>query len=309
MSGAPQVAVAGEIFIDLIFSGLDEWPRPGKETFARNFHRELGGGTAITACALASLGTECSVFACTGADAYGWIVSRLAEFGVDNEIRIDTSEPTAITMILTQPHDRAFLTYEGANRAFYTAFVEAIQSGCHVPRRHLHMAFAPPPDAASELIEPLKAKGCSISVDVGWRENWLKDSRSSELLRQIDIFFPNETEARCMTGLGEPEAMLNWFASRNIRRVVLKLGTRGAAMLWDGEIHFSPGHAATAIDTTGAGDCFDAGFLHAWLSGEDPADCLRAGNMCGALSTQALGGLNALKSEAWRRIKERKGLP
>lgn len=112
-----------------------------------------------------------------------------------------------------------------------------------------------------------------------------------------------------MTGLREPEAMLNWFASRDIRRVVLKLGTQGAAMVWDGEIHFSPGHAATAIDTTGAGDCFDAGFLHAWLNGEHPADCLRAGNICGALSTQALGGLDALKAEGWLRMKKQTGLP
>jgi len=302
----PQVAVAGEIFVDLIFSGLDEWPQPGKEIFARNFHRELGGGTAITACALASLGTECGVFACVGRESFDWIVRRLDDFAVINELSVDPCEPTAITVAATQPQERAFLSYAGANRAFDAVFLDALRAGRRIASRHVHMAFPPRLEVAVELVERLHAQGCSVSLDVGWREDWLTDARAIEVLPHFDIFFPNEAEASRITGLDHPEAILKWFASRAIDRVALKLGAQGAALLWNGQIQSVPGRAVNAVDTTGAGDCFDAGFLHEWLNGKSPEDCLRTANICGALSTEALGGLNALKSESWLRMKSQK---
>jgi sugar/nucleoside kinase (ribokinase family) len=308
MSEDAQVAVAGEIFLDLIFSGLSELPQLGKEIFAKEFHRELGGGAAITACALASLGTKSSVFGCAGEETLDWIVNRFAEFGAGSELTVHPTEPTAITIAATMPHDRAFLSYAGANKAFDAAFIDTIQSGRRIAARHVHMAFALQPDTGPTLIERLHEQGCSVSLDVGWREDWLKDPRSNELLPRVDIFFPNEAEGLAMTRVSDPKAMLNWFASRDIRRVVLKLGPKGAAMLWDGNIEFLPGRAVNAVDTIGAGDCFDAGFLHAWLQGKAPADCLRLANICGSISTEALGGLNALKSENWLRMKAQEGL-
>ena len=302
----PQVAVAGEIFIDLIFSGFDEWPQLGKEIFAKEFHRELGGGSAITACALAGLGTTCGVLACVGVDTQQWVLQRLAELKVGSELFVDPSEPTAITVAATRPHDRAFLTYAGANRSFGAAFAEAVRSGRRLSTRHIHMAFPPDLDVAAELVERIQAQGCSVSLDVGWHEDWLTASRSIELLQKIDIFFPNETEAMLMTGMSNPKAILHWFADRNVQHVALKLGAQGAALLWDGERLFIPQHPVAQVDTTGAGDCFDAGFLHAWLRGQRPTDCLRMANICGAISTEALGGLNAIKSEHRRRMKMQK---
>jgi sugar/nucleoside kinase (ribokinase family) len=88
--------------------------------------------------------------------------------------------------------------------------------------------------------------------------------------------------------------------------VALKLGARGAALLWDGEILFEPPLPVTARDTTGAGDCFDAGFLHAWLKGEPPRQCLRVANVCGALSTEAYGGIEGFPTpERLRHALER----
>ncbi|HEX4748156.1 MAG TPA: carbohydrate kinase family protein [Bryobacteraceae bacterium] len=307
MNEVAEVTAAGEIFIDLIFSGLAELPELGKEIFAKEFHRELGGGAAITACALASLGTKCSVFACAGAETRDWIVSRLAEFGAGSELSVHPTEPTAITVAASMPHDRAFLSYAGANRVFNGTFINTIQSGRRLAARHVHVAFALPPDIGPALVERLHEQGCSVSLDVGWREDWLKDRRSAELLRGMDLFFPNEAEAFAMTQVHEPKAMLSWFASHNVKRVVLKLGAKGAAMLWDGDIEFVPGRAVNAVDTTGAGDCFDAGFLHAWLQGQSPLDCLRAADVCGSMSTESLGGLNALKSENWLRMRAQKG--
>ena len=95
-----------------------------------------------------------------------------------------------------------------------------------------------------------------------------------------------------MTGERDPAKALEKFAAAGIERVALKLGCRGAALLWQGDILFAPAHPVTPLDTTGAGDCFDAGFLHAWLKGESPETCLATGNLCGAISTEGYGGIS-----------------
>jgi sugar/nucleoside kinase (ribokinase family) len=105
-------------------------------------------------------------------------------------------------------------------------------------------------------------------------------------------------EAQAVTGEREPAEILRWFKAVGLARAALKLGPRGGALLWDGEIHFAAPPRVTPVDTTGAGDCFDAGFLHSWLRGDPPEMCLRAGNICGALSTEAYGGVAGVPDAA-----------
>src|SRR5262249_23465217 len=94
------------------------------------------------------------------------------------------------------------------------------------------------------------------------------------------------------------QKILRRLEEAGVRRVALKLDSRGAALLWEGEIRFQAPPAVTPVDTTGAGDCFDAGFLHAWLSGASPEHCLHTSVICGALSTEAHGGIAAFPSAA-----------
>jgi sugar/nucleoside kinase (ribokinase family) len=82
-----------------------------------------------------------------------------------------------------------------------------------------------------------------------------------------------------------------------LRRVALKLGKNGAALLWDGNVSIQKPRTIVSVDTTGAGDCFDAGFLYAWLGGMDPALCLKAGAACGEMSTRAMGGIAGFPSK------------
>src|SRR5262249_40782780 len=101
----------------------------------------------------------------------------------------------------------------------------------------------------------------------------------------------NQKESAALTALGLP-------------RVALKRGSHGASLFWDGEVFHCPAYPVTVYDTTGAGDCFDAGFLASWLRGESPETCLRAGVFCGSLSTRKAGGLagfpTAKEFEEWR---------
>jgi sugar/nucleoside kinase (ribokinase family) len=293
-----DVIVAGELFVDLIMSGFDFWPQPGREAFAREFHREIGGGAAITACGLAKLGSRTSVLGMVGLDSGAWIVEQLQRSGVETtDIRFHPTEPTAFTVAATMRQDRAFLTYAGANRGFPAMLMEA--GTAHT--RHVHLACAPNLDTAAELVQAIHGKGSTVSLDVGWHEDWLADPRAVALLPFIDVFLPNEAEAARMTGAAEPSGCLRFLEKAGAKCVPLKLGSRGSAILREGEIVFVDAPRVTTVDTTGAGDCFDAGFLQAWLKGRPLASCLKLGNVCGALSTEAYGGIAGFPD--WERIQ------
>lgn len=289
----PEVLVAGEIYADLIMAGFDFYPRPGQEAFAREFRREIGGGAAITACGLGSLGTPTGLLAICGADHRAWIAARLAEHGVDTgALAEDPVEATGFTVAVTAPEDRAFFTYLGANRGFAAALETASFDGV----RHVHLAWAPPWDIAPRLFDRIHHAGATVSIDAGWHEDWLSDPRALSALRTVDLFFPNETEGGRMTGETDPARMLDRFGEAGLPGVALKLGANGSRLLLHGATYETLPRAVTPIDTTGAGDCFDAGFLYAWLGGERPEHCLDAGNLCGALSTEAYGGIAGFPS-------------
>src|SRR5262249_40747101 len=132
-----------------------------------------------------------------------------------------------------------------------------------------------------------------ISLDAGWHPAWLRAPETAQLLQMVDWFFPNEKEAAWLTNLEKPMDMLQKLG----RRTVLKLGAQGAAMLHRGQLlTAAPPVSAAVVDTTGAGDAFNAGFLDAFLDGGDPADWLRRGIQCGTLSTRAAGALAGLPS-------------
>ncbi len=289
--------VAGDLFIDIVMSGFSFWPEPGQEAVATEYCREVGGGAAITSAGLAKLGSRTGVLGVVGQDG-AWLVDRLRKQGVDTAgIAYDMHEPTAFSVAVSSPEDRAFFTYLGANYKFSEVLLEAATERLLSQARHVHLACAPDLDTAGELLQALKLNDCCISLDVGWHELWLRDPRSMAVLRNVDIFFPNEAEASCMTDQTEPRAMLEAFAEAGVKAVVLKLGAHGAALLWEGRIIMGEPYPVEAHDTTGAGDSFDAGFLHAWLRGETPETCLRVATICGALSTEALGGIEAFPTK------------
>jgi sugar/nucleoside kinase (ribokinase family) len=286
-----DILVGGDLFIDLIMSGFASWPRPGTEAFARELHREVGGGAAIAACGLATLGSRVALFGMAGHDG-DWFAARLNQLGVlTSRLRFDPEEPTAVSIAISTAGERTFLTYNGPNVRFPHMLSEEAASGGLAEVRHFHLNWAPDLATAAGLFTAIRRQGCSISLDVGWHEDWLADPRSLALLPLVDIFFPNEVEAKRMTGEKDPTKMLRRMESAGARRVALKLGADGAALLWDGAILQIKACPVTAIDTTGAGDCFNAGFLHFWLRGESPLTCLRAGNFCGGASTEHAGGV------------------
>ena len=291
-ANAPDVLVAGDLFADLVMSGFEAWPRPGEEVFAKRFHKEIGGGAAITASGLGKLGIRVGVVGVVGSYDGQWVKEQLRAQGVDTStIRVSVAEPTAITISVSRALDRTFFTYNGANRELPALLATLIGNQDFHSARHIHLAHAMDPEKLPGAFESLKNNGRTLSVDVGWHPEWYADKSALAALKLVDIFFPNEREGEAMTGEKDPWRMLKAIQIAGLRRVAMKLGRNGAALMWDGDIVFQEASAIEPVDTTGAGDCFDAGFLYGWLHGMEPKRCLRTATACGEMSTLALGGI------------------
>jgi sugar/nucleoside kinase (ribokinase family) len=290
--GTPlDVLVAGDLFLDLVMSGFESWPLPGEEAFAKKFHKEVGGGAAITACGLSKLGLRAGILGSVGKEDGQWMLDHLQARGVDtSRIHITPAQPTAFTVSVSTTVDRTFLTYNGANRELPGLLGELVGIAAASGARHIHLAHALDLENAQGAFKAISDCGRSLSLDVGWHPGWFADPRAMAALRLVEVFFPNEREAVAITGEREPDRMLRAFQRMGLKRVALKLGAEGAGLLWDGEIAFHKPVFIDPVDTTGAGDCFDAGFIYAWLQGMDPKLCLRAGAACGEMSARALGG-------------------
>jgi ribokinase len=289
-----NIAVAGEVYVDHIFTDFDHVPLPGEEVFAAQYCREAGGGTVNTACALARLGHHSSVFGVFGEDEEAWLRSRLSSFGVHAEHVVSSELPNALTVSMSTTSDRSFLSYAGANRILeeYMALPETIAALSMA--RHIHFAMPLEVELAKVLLPALRSAGCTLSIDPGWRKDWFLGSGSLDVLRMADLFLPNENEAQLLTGHKEPEQVLRACAALGLEHTVIKLGPRGAVTFQHDRLYTMVPPDVQVVDTTGAGDAFDAGFIDAWLSGADIEEQLRRACICGSLSTRARGALTAL---------------
>ena len=294
MSKYLDAAVVGEIFVDHILHGFTHWPTLGEEVYCRQYVREIGGGTANTACALAKLGRRTAIFGCVGEEDAAWIRSRLTSFGVTVENLTALQAPSGVTVAVSTSDDRTFFTFPGANRQLPELLRSPMAYQALSQARHVHFACPILWQDAALLFPKLRAAGCTLSLDPGWHPEWLRAPETARLLDMVDWFFPNEKEGAWITGFEEPAEILHRLGSG----AVLKLGPRGAAMLNNGSVLATVAPSTTVIDTTGAGDAFDAGFLDAFLDGSNPAEWLRRGVRCGTLSTRAAGALAGLPERA-----------
>ena len=154
----------------------------------------------------------------------------------------------------------------------------------------MHFALSPKDwRPYGKLIERLKLKGVTTSWDLGWRPDAVHLPGFRELYASLDIVFLNRLEAAKFSNESAPEKAARKLAATG-QKVVVKLGAEGAISFGPSGIVRSRGMRVRAVDTTGAGDAFNGGYLHAWLDGADVKDCLRTGNACGALSTTKPGG-------------------
>jgi len=289
-----EVAVVGEIFADHILSGFKEWPAPGTEIFTDKYMREIGGGAPNTACALAKLGRRTLLCGIAGAEDQLWLSRRMQGFGVLLDGIRYANESTGVTISISTPEDRTFFTYRGSNSQLDEYLQDPVLIRRLLEASHVHFAMPLTYTTARSLLPQLKQAGCTLSIDVGWQPEWLTNVHNLATCKSCDLFLPNEKEAEIFTGLEGPAEMLRAFMQSGISGAVIKLGPRGAATMLDGKLHSVGSIQVTPVDTTGAGDAFDAGLIDAFLDKVSVDGMLRRACICGALSTRVSGALNGL---------------
>src|SRR4051812_38693875 len=248
---SPAVVVIGELFIDEVFSGFPALPKLGEESFARKFAREVGGGAAVTACGLAKLGVNVAVLGAVGRSDGQWVAERLKSRGVDcSALEYDSTEHTGITISVSTREDRAFFTYNGANRLLPNLLVHPSLLELTSRTKHVHFACSLDADRDGPLVRALRRRRCRISVDVQYHTSWLTRPESLKILRECDIFFPNEREGEWMAGHVGAENILLSMKDKGLRGVGLKMGGKGAALLWRKRMFLADPFPVEPVDTT-----------------------------------------------------------
>jgi sugar/nucleoside kinase (ribokinase family) len=286
------LVVFGEFFRDLVFYDLPRLPRMGEEVKTASVARFPGGGLATTAIVAASLGTPTKVITRVGRDALTspeW--QMLVRSGISTEgCEFDPHLPTAITVSASFGGDRMMITHDTVNVKLERLLRRSAVQKQLRAARHIHLACAlRPPQVWTPAIRRLRNLGLTVSVDTGWNPDVLESPRLPSLLKELEFVFPSAMEAKAMTGAKTVEAAAMKLA-RWVRVPVVKLGQDGSLAVRDGEILRTKSIRVRTVDATGAGDAFDGGFLHGYLAGWPLDECLRAGNICGALATTGAGG-------------------
>ena len=296
---ATPVVVVGDANVDLVLRG-DVVPRFGQaEQLLDSGDLVLGGSASIVACGLARLGVPTSLVARVGDDVLGrFTLDALRAGGVRTDlVAIDPARPTGLSVILSAPDDRAILTVPGTIPTLDPAHVAQVLATTDA--RHVHVAsyFLQPALAAGlpEVLAAAHARGMTTSLDTNWDPagRW---SGVVDALAGVDVLLPNSAELRAIARAGGHDAhddrTLGRLLARRGPRVVVKAGADGGwSVAADGVEHDAPGLAVDVVDTTGAGDSFDAGYLAALAHGvDDERERLRWAAAAGSLSTLGAGG-------------------
>lgn len=299
-----DVTIAGELNLDLILYGLPEQLAPERELLADRMMLTLGSSSAIVAHNLAALGSRVGFQSRIGDDPLGRIaIDRLRQGGVEvsGVRRVPGEITTGLTVILHHAAWRNILTYSGTIAELLWEDLDldylADSRHFHLSSYYLQKGLRP---RVAELFQHLKSKGLTISLDTNDDPDDHWEGGLREILRYVDVFLPNEREACKVAGAEDVETAIGKL-SEFVPLVVAKVGREGAIARRGTQRFNSPGiEGIVPVDTVGAGDSFDAGFLHEYIRGADLPTCLAGGNRAGAFSTTRPGGTEAFRDAAHR---------
>lgn len=290
-----DVVVVGELNADLILTG-EVTPQFGQaEKLVEDATLTLGSSSAIFACGVARLGLRVAFIGKVGNDVFGrFVKDYLEKRGIDTSgVVVDEGIKTGLSVILSRGNDRAILTYSGSIAALR---YEEISQNLLAEARHLHLGSyflldALLPDIP-RLFDQAHAYGLTVSLDTNYDPTEMWDSGLAETLARTDIFMPNAAELRAIGRNADMDTALESLVKQT-PLVAVKLGPDGAVARRGSETVRAGSLPVAVVDTTGAGDSFDAGFIYGYRAQWDLAQALRLGCVCGALSTRAAGGTAA----------------
>lgn len=294
-----DVFIYGDVNVDIIIPGVEKFPEPGQEDITDTMETYVGGGAALFTLGLGKLGLKPVFQGSLGEDCYGkFILEEFHKSNVDNSLLcFSRKHKTGISLSFTNEKDRSFLTYRGTNEEINLGDIDLDQVK---QARHIHVTGYEGRRNHGEYLKLLKEvkelQDVSVSFDVGWDASGEWYEGIYELFPFIDVLFMNETEAIHYGRKAEAREAIGEFAAQ-AKIAVAKLGKKGSLACMGREFFQAAPFQVKAVDTTGAGDSFNAGFLYGYLKGKSLTECLSIGNACGALSVTAYGGNTAFPTE------------
>jgi sugar/nucleoside kinase (ribokinase family) len=293
-----DLLVLGDANPDLVLMGDVEPAFGQSERLVEKAQLTVGGSGAIVACGAARLGLRVGFCGVVGDDLFGhFLRDELERRGVVvGGLVVKAGQPTGVTVVLARPNDRAILTHAGT---IGDLRVELIDPALLESARHVHVSsyflqrrLAP---GLPAVFERVHARGATTSVDPNWDPSERWDGGLRDLLAHTDVFLPNAAEAIHIADVAELDDAVVVLA-QPAGLVVAKAGADGAVAADGTQLVRAQALDVDALDTTGAGDAFDAGFLASVLAGNPLERSLAIANACGALSTRAVGGVDAQPS-------------
>ncbi|WP_433324101.1 carbohydrate kinase family protein [Spirillospora sp. CA-294931] len=291
MTGFPadrSVLVVGDYYADLVFGGLPRWPEPGHEIFGTSF-LTLPGGAFTHQRALHRLGVPVRWAAALGDDAYSALVLRAAaDEGLDTSAYRTHDRPVRnVSVALSHDGERGFVSHKDpVPPADASAAIRAHRPSCVL------LTELPTGETAGPLFAAARETGAAVVLDCQHIEATLDDPAVAATLPAVEVFLPNAAEARALTGRTRLDLALDALADV-VPTVVIKNGREGALAASGPQRVSVPAPAMAVVDTVGAGDCFDAGFVAGHLYGLGLRDSLRLAVLCGSLSVTGPGGTAA----------------
>jgi len=297
-----DLSVVGELNLDLVLYGLPDRFELDREHLASDLRLTLGSSSAIFAHNFALLGNRVGFHSAIGDDPLGELcLSRLAASGTDvSAVKKFTGKQTGLTVILPRPEKRFILTYPGVMADMR---LEDLDLHRVLDARHLHLSsyflqsmLRP---RIAELFRLAKQAGLSTSLDTNDdpADRW--ESDVLDTLTWVDVLLPNEHEA-CRLARTDDAVRAAEMLAHKVPLVVMKRGEKGVLARRGNDVLEGLARRVEAADTIGAGDSFDAGFLHQFIRGAELQECLRFGNLTGALSTTRQGGTEAFRDAPYR---------
>lgn len=309
-----DVLVLGEINVDLILSGGARPAFGQAEKVIDDAALTPGGSGVIFACGCARLGLRTAYCGVVGDDLFGrFMLDSLRQRGVDiSGVQVRADQKTGLSVILNDTqdgaYDRAILTHLGAISALRPDQVDrallARTRHVHVTSYFLQHALRP---GLADVLAEARRNGATVSMDTNWDPDEQWNHGLDEALALTDVFLPNEQEALAIARRSDLEQALDALAA-TVPTVAVKRGAHGALCRQGTHRLADPGFPANVVDTTGAGDSFDAGFIYGYKQGWSLDETLALACACGTLSTRAAGGTPAQGTleEAQQLIRQRR---
>ncbi len=291
----PKIATIGDVNVDLI-ARIDRMPELGKQVITKDFQTHGGGCSANFSLSCARLGMETQLFGKVGDDVFGtYVLVELEDNHVDTKSVVLTDNKTGVTVAMVQGIERSFITFRGENATYCLDDIDVKKIHADIVHLPSYFLLDGLRNDYSKLIDVLHASKIQVSFDTGWDpRGFTKETVDPlfDILPRVDVFLPNIDETRSILGLDPktgPERAAEILLDMGVKVAAIKMGKDGCWVATKENIEYVPAFSVKVVDTTGAGDNFNAGFVSSYISGKPLNECAIIGSATAALKIGGVG--------------------